>query len=69
MGRAVSDIAQRPLTLEEQEALEDAADVEASRKAIEEMQRTGDKGRPWREVVTEMGLDPDDLGPDGDGET
>jgi hypothetical protein len=63
----LSDIAKRPLTLEEQEALEDAADVEASRKAIEEMQRTGNKGRPWREVFAEMGLDPNDLGPDGDG--
>lgn len=50
----------RTPTLEELEALEDAADVEASRKAVEEMLRAGEKPTPWREVFAELGLDDDD---------
>jgi hypothetical protein len=59
--------AKRPVTPEEErEALEDAEDIAASRAALEEMQRTGAQPRPWREVFTEMGLDPNDLGTDDD---
>jgi hypothetical protein len=53
------------LTIEEREALEDAEDVAAARASLEQMERTGEKGRPWREVFAELELgDPDELGPD-----
>lgn len=45
------------LTLEELEALEDAADIAAGQAALEEMARTGEQPRPWEEVWAELGLD------------
>jgi hypothetical protein len=55
----------KPQTPEEQRrALEDAEDAAAAAASREQMRRTGAQPRPWREVLIEMGLDPDKLGSD-----
>ncbi len=44
-------------TMEDAEALEDAADAEAAREVLAEMARTGEKPRPWAEVSAELDCD------------
>jgi prevent-host-death family protein len=42
--------------LEFLEELEDRLDLEAARKALAEMKRTGEKPIPWQKVKKELGL-------------